>query len=68
MGTNEEFETQIDLSRIQPETILACYGMSIRKRRHNNPKFLGYGYMEYAPYGDLCDLIRASRRTEAVDK
>ena len=57
--TEDEFGTLRTLSRTQPEYFLQCHGFSVRDRNNDRggPPSLGYGYLEYAPYGDLSDLL-----------
>lgn len=53
-GTSNEFDLQLKLSHTGCQHVLQCYGHSLRRTRF---PFLGYGYLEYTPRGDLLNFI-----------
>lgn len=58
-GTMAEFGLHKELSDLSSTYILKCHGHSVRDRSRNvlGPSFLGYGYLEFAPFGDLSNVI-----------
>jgi hypothetical protein len=58
-STMNEFWPLKYLSSLQPDCFIQCHGYSVRQRKNPmmGPTYLGYGYLEYAPYGDLCQLL-----------
>jgi hypothetical protein len=53
--SKEEFGLHLKLTAINCPYILRCFGSSVRERV--SAPHLGYGYLEYAPWGDMFDMM-----------
>lgn len=56
-----EFKFQHDLSFKNCPSILDAYGSSLRNR--DQAPYLGYIYMDFAPFGDLLGVIKQLEET-----
>lgn len=59
---NTEAGIHLEASKLRCPHILECYGYGFRRAQ---VPYLGYIYMEYAPFGDLFDLLQKTQKSPA---